>query len=128
MNYASLTVEDVIFSSLSRYEVAGYDYDNITEYNRVKSALEGQWANPGAHGPSLEGTSPRPVFNVSTAIDAEYQGRQYILQRYNGENSRPIWCGPVCGGNLTTTQAFTAAVQMTNFDSPKQAFSSSRGY
>ena len=112
-------VQDVILSSLSAYEVIDYDYDNTTAYDRVKSALEGQWANPGAQGPSWEGTFTIPVCNVSTAIKADYPYKQYILQPYNGDNSRPIWCGPICGGNLTTTQAFIATAQMTGWDSPK---------
>ncbi|KAF6239129.1 hypothetical protein HO173_003002 [Letharia columbiana] len=101
---------------------AGYDYDNNTGCNRVRPALESQWANPGAQGASWEGTFTIPVCDVSTAIEADYQDKQYILQPYIGDNSRPLWCGPVCGGNLTTTQAFNAAAQMTKFDSPKQAF------
>ena len=121
-------MQDGILSSLSAYEVASYDYENITAYNKVNSALEGQWANPGAQGPSWEGTFTIPVCDVSTAIEADYQDKQYILQPYNGDNSRPIWCGRMCGVNSTTTQAFIAAAQMTNFDSPKQACSSSPGY
>ncbi len=73
-------MQDVILSSTSAYEVAGYDYDNITAYNGLKSALEGQWANPGAQVPSWEGTFTVPVCDVSTAIEADYQDKQYILQ------------------------------------------------
>ena len=127
-DYAGVTVQDVILSSVSAYQIAGYDYNNITAYERVKSALEGQWANPGAQGPSWEGTFTIPVCDVSTAVEADYQDKQYILQPYNGDNSRPIWCGPICGSNLTTMQAFIAAAQMTNFDSPKHACTSSPGY
>lgn len=127
-DYAGVTVQDVILSSVSAYQVAGYDYDDITAYNRVKSALEGQWANPGAQGPNWEGTFTIPVCDVSTAIEADYQDKQYILRPYNGDNSQPIWCGPICGGNLTITPTFIAAAQMTNFDSPKQACSSNPGY
>ena len=94
----------------------------------MRPALESQWANPGAQGASWEGTFTIPVCDVSTAIEADYQDKQYILQPYIGDNSRPLWCGPVCGGNLTTTQAFNAAEQMTKFDSPKQACSWSPGY
>ena len=121
-------MQDVVLSSLGAYEIAGYDYDNMTAYGRVKSALEGQWANPGAQGPRWEGTFTIPVCNVSTAINKYYQDKQYILQPHNGDNRRPVWCGPICGGNLNTAQAFIAAAQMTDFDSPKQACSSSPGY
>ena len=30
-----------------------------------------------------------------------------------------MWCGPVCDGDLAQTQAFIAAAQMTDFQSPK---------
>ncbi|CAD6586011.1 MAG: hypothetical protein ASARMPRED_002372 [Alectoria sarmentosa] len=63
-DYASVIVQDIVLSSLGAYEIAGYDYDNMTAYSRVKSALEGQWANPGAQGPRWEGTFTIPVCNV----------------------------------------------------------------
>ena len=117
-----------MLSSLGAYEIAGYDYDDMIAYSRVKSSLEGQWANSSAQGPRWEGISTISACNVSTAINEYYQDKQYILQPRNGNNSRLVWCGPICGGNLTTAQAFIAAAQMTDFDSPKQACSSSPGY
>lgn len=60
-----------------------------------------------------------PVCDVSSAISSNFQGKQYILQPYNSDNSRLIWCGSVCDGDLAQTQAFIAAAQMTDFQSPK---------
>ncbi|KAK3167388.1 hypothetical protein OEA41_010515 [Lepraria neglecta] len=99
-DYAGVTVQDVINSSLDAYNVAGYHYDNSTAYNRVQSALQGQWRNPDTQGPSWEGTFTIPVCDVSSAINSNYQGKQYILQPHNYDNSRPMWCGPVCDGDL----------------------------
>ncbi|KAK4695350.1 hypothetical protein P7C71_g2392, partial [Lecanoromycetidae sp. Uapishka_2] len=126
-DYAGITVEDVINSSLDAYNVAGYDYDSTTAYSRVQSALEGQWRNPGAQGPSWEGTFSIPVCDVSSAIGSNYFDGSYILQPY-GEEMRPVWCGPICDGNLTKTQAFIAAAQMTNFNSPKHLCPTEPGY
>lgn len=127
-DYAGVTVEDIINSSLDAYNVAGYNYNNVTAYNRVQSALQGQWADPGAQGPSWEGTFTIPVCDVSSAITANYQDKQYILQPYNSDNSRPIWCGPVCNGDLNQTQAFINAANMNGFKSPKHLCDVDPGY
>lgn len=119
--------QDVINSSLDAYNVAGYNYDNVTAINRVKSAIEGQWANPATQGPSWEGTFTIPVCDVGGAVNSHYQGKQYILQPY-GHDSRPMWCGPVCSGNLTQTKAFIHAAKMDNFQSPKHLCDYPPGY
>ena len=116
--YMGVTIQDVINSSLDSYNVAGYNYTADTAAQRAQSALESQWANPGAQGPSWEGTFTIPVCDVSAMIGANLFDGQYILQDY-GHDSRPVWCGPVCSDSPDQTKAFIAAAQMTNFKSPK---------
>jgi len=106
-DYAGVTVEDVINSSLDAYNVAGYKYTNATAANRALSALRGQWANPFAQGPSWEGT-----FTIPNTY-----GRLYILQDYD-HDSRPMWCGPICSNNMTQTTEFIKAANMEIFQSP----------
>lgn len=115
--YSSVTVADVINSSLDAYAVAGYDYTTETAASRARSAIEDGWRNPGAQGPSWEGTFTIPVCDVGAAVGANYFNREYILQPY-GHESRPNWCGPVCGGSEDQTKAFIEAAHMTGFESP----------
>ena len=116
--YVGVTIQDVINSSLDSYNVAGYNYTADTAAQRAQSALESQWANPGAQGPSWEGTFTIPVCDISSIIGANLYDGQFILQDY-GHDSRPVWCGPICSNSADQTKAFIAAAQMTNFQSPK---------
>lgn len=117
-DYAAVTIQDILNSSLDAYIVAGYNYDNITAYQRAQSALKQQWANPAAQGTAWEGIFSIPVCNISAAINGSpsWSG-EYILQPY-GHESRPVWCGPICDGNITKTRAFIHAANMENFESP----------
>ncbi|KAL8792158.1 MAG: hypothetical protein Q9195_005254 [Heterodermia aff. obscurata] len=117
-DYIGVSVQDIINSSLDSYNVAGYNYTADTATQRAQSALESQWANPGAQGPSWEGTFTIPVCDVSAILGANLYDGQFILQDY-GHDSRPVWCGPICSNNPDQTKAFIAAAQMTNFQSPK---------
>lgn len=112
--YIGVTVQDVINSSLDSYNVARYNYTTDTAAQRAQSALESQWANPGAQGPSWEGTFTIPVCDVSAIIGANLYDGQYILQDYSHE-SRPVWCGPICSNSPDQTKAFIGAAQMTDF-------------
>ncbi|KAL9128843.1 MAG: hypothetical protein Q9217_002569 [Psora testacea] len=125
--YAAVTVQDLINSSLDAYIVAGYNYNTDTATQRVETALKEQWGNPGAQGPSWEGTFTIPVCNVSAMIDADVFGKRYILEQYSHDN-RPYWCGPICNGDLETTKAFIHAANMDNFQSPKQECRKDPGY
>ena len=126
-DYASLNVSDVINSSLDAYNVAGYNYTSATAASRAQSAIQDQWRNPGAQGPSWEGTFTIPVCDIGSTIGANYFDGQYILQPY-GHDSRPVWCGPICSGSLDQTKAFITAAQMTNFQSPKHLCPNDPGY
>ncbi|KAG4440634.1 hypothetical protein IFR05_003893 [Cadophora sp. M221] len=131
-DWSGITVQltspkDVINSSLDSYNVAGYNYDSSTAASRAQSALSDGWRNPGAQGPSWEGTFTIPVCNVGSAINSDYFDKEWILQDY-GHDSRPVWCGPVCNGDLTTTQNFIKAANMEGFRSPKHLCPSDPGY
>ena len=117
-DYSGVTVQDVINSSLDSYNVAGYSYNADTAAQRAKSALQDQWANPGSQGPSWEGTFTIPVCDVGAAVAAGFPSGEFILQDY-GHDSRPVWCGPICGNSADQTKAFIAAAKMDNFQSPK---------
>lgn len=117
-DYSGVTVQDVINSSLDSYNVAGYSYNADTAAQRAKSALQDQWANPGSQGPSWEGTFTIPVCDVGAAVEAGFPNGEFILQEY-GHDSRPVWCGPICGKSADQTKAFIAAAQMDDFQSPK---------
>ncbi len=122
------SIKDVINSSLDAYNVAGYAYNSSTASTRVQSALQDQWGNPGAQGPSWEGTFTIPVCDVSVAMnDPNFERKQFILQPY-GHNMRPNWCGPVCNGDIQKTRDFINAANMKNFKSPKHMCSRDPGY
>ena len=118
-DYAAVTIQDIINSSLDAYIVAGYNYDNVTASQRALSAITQQWANPAAQGPAWEGIFTIPVCNISasTDMDLPWTG-EYILQPY-GHESRPVWCGPICDGDIPKTRAFIHAANMDNFESPR---------
>jgi hypothetical protein len=81
-------------------------------------AITNAWANPGAEGAAWEGIFTIPVCDVGSAVYANYLYKQYILQPY-GQNSRPVWCGPICNGDNQTTYDFIKAANMQGFQSPK---------
>ncbi|KAI1373492.1 hypothetical protein F4677DRAFT_217379 [Hypoxylon crocopeplum] len=117
-DYAGVTVADVINSSIDSYNVAEYNYDASKAADRVHEALQGGWRNPGAQGPSWEGTFTIPVCDVSGAVGQKWQDQQYILQEYD-DDSRPVWCGPICSNDWDKTSRFIKAANMNNFKSPK---------
>ena len=51
-----------------------------------------------------------------------------MLQPYNGDNSRPVWCGTVCEGDVDQTQAFIQAANMEGFQSPEHRCEEDSGY
>jgi hypothetical protein len=125
--YSGVSVQDIIESSLDAYNVAGYNYDADTRAARAEDAIANAWASPGSKGAAWEGIFTVPVCDVGSAVDADYEYKQYILQPY-GHDSRPIWCGPVCKGDLQTTKDFIHAANMDGFKSPKQMCLPSPGY
>ncbi|KAJ5389493.1 uncharacterized protein N7496_000561 [Penicillium cataractarum] len=125
--YSGVSVQDIINSSLDAYNVAGYNYNADTAKARAEDAISNAWASPGAKGAAWEGIFTIPVCDVGAAVNADYQDKQYILQPY-GHDSRPVWCGPICGGDLQKTKDFIHAANMDGFQSPKHLCNSSPGY
>ena len=117
-DFSLVTVPNVISSSLDAYNVAGYNYNNVTSYQRAQSALVDGWANPGYLGAAWEGTFTIPVCDISQTITSEYFDKAYILQDYD-HDSRPVWCGPICKGDVQTTKDFIHAANMDGFESPR---------
>ncbi|KAI9758087.1 MAG: hypothetical protein M1835_000623 [Candelina submexicana] len=116
-DYAGIKVQDIISSSLDSYNVAGYSYTADTAHDRALSALRDHWRNPGDQGPSWEGTFTIPVCDVSWAINNKVERKEWILQPY-GHDSRPNWCGHICGGDAQKTKEFIQAANMNGFKSP----------
>lgn len=125
--YAGVTVQDIINSSLDAYNVAGYNYNADTARARAEDAISNAWASPGAKGAAWEGIFTVPVCDVGAAVGANYEDKQYILQPY-GHDSRPVWCGAICGGDLQKTKDFIHAANMDGFNSPKHLCKSAPGY
>ncbi|KAJ5143048.1 uncharacterized protein N7515_001835 [Penicillium bovifimosum] len=125
--YSGVSREDIINSSLDAWEVAGYNYDSDTAASRAEDAIGNAWASPGSKGASWEGIFTIPVCDVGSAVDADYQDKEYILQPY-GHDARPVWCGPICEGDQDKTQSFIKAANMDGFQSPKHLCSSDPGY
>jgi hypothetical protein len=109
-------VEDILNSSLDAWNVAGYDYNADTAASRAHDAISSAWASPGSKGASWEGIFTVPVCDVSGAIGQNWDHGEYILQPY-GHESRPVWCGDLCG-DADKTKAFIDAAQMDGFQSP----------
>ena len=125
--YSGVKVEDIINSSLDAYNVAGYDYSSDTLASRAEDAISNAWANPGSKGAAWEGIFTIPVCDVSSAIGQDYDYGQFILQPY-GHDSRPVWCGPICDGDLDKTKDFIKATHMDGFQSPKHLCEVDPGY
>ncbi|KAI2792241.1 hypothetical protein POX_b02278 [Penicillium oxalicum] len=125
--YSGVTIEDVIKSSWDAWNVAGYNYNADTARQRAESAIKDGWAVPGAHGAAWEGIFTIPVCDVGAAVDSDWQDKQYILQNY-GHDSRPVWCGPICGGDIQKTRDFIKAANMEGFQSPKHLCDVDPGY
>ncbi|KAJ5096138.1 hypothetical protein NUU61_005494 [Penicillium alfredii] len=125
--FSGVKIEDIINSSLDAYNVAGYDYTAEKGSERASDALSNSWANPGSQGASWEGIFTVPVCDIGGAVDADYQLKDYILQPY-GHDSRPVWCGPICGGDLQKTKDFINAANMGGFKSPKHLCDQDPGY
>ena len=117
-DYAGVTVQDVLNSSLDAYIAAGYNYNNETAFQRAQTAITTEYANPAAQGAAWEGIFTIPVCNVSTAVNSDYYGKQYIIEDY-GHDNRPMWCGPICDGDVQKTRDFIHAANMDNFQSPR---------
>ncbi|KAI4168770.1 MAG: hypothetical protein LQ343_006152 [Gyalolechia ehrenbergii] len=117
-DYAGVTIQDVINSSLDAYTHAKFDYTVETAATRAQDALQNGWGNPGAAAASWEGVFTIPVCDVGWAVMGEIADKQYILQP-QGHDYRPHWCGPVCAGDEATTRAFIHAANMDNFQSPR---------
>lgn len=125
--YQGVTKEDIINSSLDAYNVAGYDYSSDTLASRAQDAISNAWANPGSQGAAWEGIFTVPVCDISGTIGQNYDLGEYILQPY-GHDSRPCWCGPICGGDTQKTQDFIKAANMDGFKSPKHLCKEDPGY
>lgn len=80
-------------NSVSAYQVAGYGYDNITAYNRAKSALQGQWANPGAQGPSWEGLPGQAVHSAAVQRGQQPTDLVWTHLRWQLDNYASVHCG-----------------------------------
>ncbi|KAL8717492.1 MAG: hypothetical protein Q9225_005263 [Loekoesia sp. 1 TL-2023] len=117
-DFAGVTVQDVINSSLDAYITAKFSYTADTAAARAQDALKNGWGNPGVAGASWEGVFTIPVCDVGWAVTGNIDDKQYILQP-QGHDYRPHWCGPVCAGDVQTTKDFVAAANMVNFQSPK---------
>ncbi|KAI5457856.1 hypothetical protein BGZ63DRAFT_433443 [Mariannaea sp. PMI_226] len=120
-DYANITLQNVISSSVDSYNVAMFNYSSSTALSRVEDAITNGWANPFAIGAAWEGTFTIPVCDIGWAVNngnPGFDNADKILQPYGG-NSRPMWCGPICKNDHTVTQAFINAAHMDEFQSPK---------
>ncbi|ORY12781.1 hypothetical protein BCR34DRAFT_563349 [Clohesyomyces aquaticus] len=57
-----------------------------------------------------------PVCDVGAAVGSDFFNKDWILQNY-GHESRPVWCGNVCGGDEQKTMHFIKAANMEGFKS-----------
>ncbi|CAL5865852.1 uncharacterized protein PFLUO_LOCUS58 [Penicillium psychrofluorescens] len=96
---------DAINSSVKSYEAAGNNYNPHTFASRM-GKLFASGSNAFKDGASMEGLWTIPVCDISATVNNyPYAQKEYILQPYGYEN-RPVWCGPICGGNKNTTAEF----------------------
>ena len=120
-DYKGLRVEDVINSSLDSWLIAGYNYTEKTANDQTLEALRQGIKKPSSlASPAWQGTFTIPVCDVSSAAKANIRDASDILMEFNGRESRPKWCGPVCSNNQAVTDAFIRAAQMENFKSPSE--------
>ncbi len=125
-------IQDVITSSLAAHTVANHTYTPTTALARAHDAIasgrnpgngsnnNSNSSNPGAAGAAWEGVFTIPVCDVGWAVAADnLPEKAYILQPV-GEDYRPRWCGPVCGGDAGATRKWIEAAGMKGFESPKE--------
>lgn len=120
-NASSITVADIISSSLDAYDAANYDYTPETRASRALSVIEDGWRDPSAQGPTWEGIFTIPVCDVSSAVLKDADHKESTLVPYRQE-SAPSWC-PVgntdptqdmdfCSGSKDQTRAFLKAAHL----------------
>ena len=125
-NFSSITVADVISSSLDSYEAANYDYTPEMRQSRALSAIRDGWGNPLERGPSWEGIFTIPVCDVSSAVFRDMNPKNEILVPY-GKKSAPAWCPrphhllssanvDVCSGSRDQTRAFFKAAHLDDLN------------
>ncbi|CAI7658698.1 unnamed protein product [Penicillium glandicola] len=117
-DHSGINIADVINSSLNVWAIACYNYNSDTTSERVSGAIKTSWVCPRSQGASWEGVFTIPMYHVRSTIDSNDLYREYVLQAY-GHDSCPVWCGPICSGDVHTTQDYIKAANMEGFDSPK---------
>ena len=120
-DFASLTVKDVIFSSLASWEAAGLDYSKNTQNQAIERVMEAvRDGNEDVFTPSWEGVFNVPVCNVQfVPYVGGFSHKSDVLKKY-GPEEEPRWCRPVCNVGQGETDKFLKAANMEHFeDNPK---------
>ncbi|KAI9893716.1 MAG: hypothetical protein M1814_005932 [Vezdaea aestivalis] len=123
-NYANVSIQDIINSSLDAHEVAGLNYTWETFLSRTANQLKEGSFDPTHLGPSWEGLFSIPVCDVGPIVnmtDRNFNKKGVVLTPY-GANQVPQWCKPMCAnstGHLDrqTSIDFLNATKMLGFDS-----------
>ena len=114
-DFAFVTKQDVIRSSVAANKVAKLDYTESVAMDRIKNALKTGEGNP--FEPSWEGTFTIPVCDVGIIIYHDYpkDDKSKILRPYG---KQPRWCGPICEHDNVATQKFYEAAHLKGLDGP----------
>ncbi|KAI9827477.1 MAG: hypothetical protein M1832_004827 [Thelocarpon impressellum] len=118
-DFFGIHVEDIINASLDSYAVAEYNYTAQMGHERALNQLKNGLKNPIQYGAAWEGVFNIPICDVGGAAIAGIDHAEHILKKYDGNKSRPHWCGSICSNDEEKTKRFIAAAQMNNFKSPK---------
>ena len=112
-DFAFVTKEDVIRSSVAANKVASLDYTESVAKDQIMNALETGKGNP--FEPSWEGTFTIPVCDVGILIYHDYpkDDKSRILVPYGKE---PRWCGPICEHDNVVTQTFYEAAHLKGLE------------
>jgi hypothetical protein len=117
--YRYVRIADVIKASVDAYDVAGYEYTNPTAQARVEDALTKGWANPGAQGPSWEGTFTIPVCDVGDSFERS------DTDTYKGGYD---WRQGICSGDKDETKKFMKAANREGWYKQVGGFSGDHKY
>ena len=119
--YLNITLQDVMSSSLDLFAQYPYNYANRNQSSDdVRSQLYAANWTTTRQALNLTGTFTLPVCDISSAINADPNNLKGALDEYATVTTTPgtpvgfPLCGPVCGGDAPSTQAFKNILQISD--------------
>ena len=117
-HYSSVTLHDIISSSVASYKAAGYGYTVDMATERLNDEIESGKAD--IWSPSRAGIFTIPVCDIGLVLQHgsnDIDQREKILREWGEEDDHePQWCGPICNWDHIETEAWLDAAHLLGWD------------